>query len=152
MTALRKPGAMITSTTDPHRHRPARTMSALVRSLARPPLDAALKLDAVVTGAVGATYVVAAGPLNDLLGVAPGVWRGVGAFLLVFAVGVWFARRPAAGVIVAANCLWVLGSILVAAAGWGSPTTAGTLWILLQAIVVAGFAELQIAALRRPAR
>jgi hypothetical protein len=32
-----------------------------------------------------------------------------------------------------------------AIAGWGSPETAGTVWIVLQALVVAGFAELQVA-------
>jgi hypothetical protein len=47
--------------------------------------------------------------------------------------------------IVAVNAAWVLGSLVFAIAGWGSPETAGTVWIVLQAIVVAGFAELQVA-------
>src|SRR5690625_1760606 len=41
----------------------------------------ALTLDAVVTGANGAAYLVAAGALDDLLGVPTGLLRGIGAFL-----------------------------------------------------------------------
>jgi len=37
-------------------------------------------------------------------------------------------------------------------AGWLDPSTVGAVWIALQAIVVAGFAGLQAAALRNAAR
>jgi hypothetical protein len=40
----------------------------------------------------------------------------------------------------------------MAIAGWGDPTTAGTVWILMQAVVVAAFAELQLTGLRRKGR
>ena len=115
------------------------------RSLLRP----ALILDAAVTGVNGVAYLAAAGPLEDLLGL-PAAWlRGAGAVLLAFAVLVALvSRSPAAGpvrAIVAVNVLWVIGSVVLAIAGWGSPETAGTVWILLQALVVAGFAELQVA-------
>jgi hypothetical protein len=98
-------------------------------------LRTALKLDAVVTGANGAAYLLLAGPLGELLGLAPGLLRGVGAFLLAFAALVWMAGEPrepdrvAVSAIVAANALWVLASLGVALTGGGSPTTAGTLWI-----------------------
>jgi hypothetical protein len=112
------------------------------RSLLRP----ALILDAAVTGLNGVAYLAAAGPLEGL----PAAWlRGAGAVLLAFAVLVALAsRRPAAGAvraIIAVNVLWAAGSIVFALAGWGSPETAGTVWIVLQALVVAGFAELQVA-------
>jgi hypothetical protein len=115
------------------------------RSLLRP----ALLLDAAVTGVNGIAYLAAAGPLEDLLGL-PAAWlRGAGAVLLAFAVLVALAgRNPGAGpvrAIVAVNALWAIGSVVLAIAGWGSPETAGTVWILLQALVVAGFAELQVA-------
>ena len=113
------------------------------------PLRATLKLDAVVTGANGAAYLAAAGPIGDLLGLEPSLLRGVGAFLLAFAVCVWFAPRAAVPVIASANVAWAAGSIVAAIADWGSPSTTGTVWIVLQAIVVAAFAELQLAALRR---
>jgi hypothetical protein len=115
------------------------------RSLLRP----ALILDAAVTGVNGVAYLAAAGPLEDLLGVPEAWLRAAGAVLLAFAFVVALAsRRPTAGAvraIVAVNVLWAAGSIVFALAGWGSPETAGSVWIVLQAIVVAGFAELQVA-------
>ena len=121
-------------------------------------LRTALKLDAVVTGANGAAYVVAAGPLGDLLGLSPALLRGAGAFLLAFTVLVaWTATRPevprvAVAAIVAANAVWALDSLVAAAAGWGSPEAIGTAWVVAQAVVVAGFAGLQLAGLRRAER
>jgi hypothetical protein len=120
-----------------------------------PRLRLALKLDAVVTGANGAAYVIAAGPLGDLLGLSPALLRGTGVFLLAFAAAVWLtATRPSIPrapvyAIVVANAVWAIDSIVTAIAGWGTPEAAGTVWIVLQAIVVAGFAELQLAGLRR---
>jgi hypothetical protein len=133
------------------------TVISTALSTARPRqlLRAALKLDAVVTGANGAAYLAAAGPLGDLLGLSDALLRGTGAFLLAYAALVWLTgtRRtiPRAPVvaIVAGNAAWAAGSIVAAIAGLGDPTTAGTVWIVLQAIVVAGFAELQLTGLRR---
>ena len=115
------------------------------RSLLRP----ALILDAAVTGVNGVAYLAAAGPLEDRLGLPASWLRTAGVVLVAFSVSVGLAaRRPSAGAvgaIVAVNIAWVLGSLVFAIAGWGSPETAGTVWIVLQALVVAGFAELQVA-------
>ena len=115
------------------------------RSLLKP----ALILDAGVTGLNGVAYLAAAGPLEDLLGL-PAAWlRTAGVVLVAFAALVALAsRRPSAAAvraIIAVNAAWVAGSIVFAIAGWGSPETAGTVWIVLQALVVAGFTELQVA-------
>jgi hypothetical protein len=124
----------------------------------RPLLRPVLKLDAVVTGANGAAYLVAAGPLGELLGLSETLLRATGALLLAFAAVVWItgSRReiPRAPVyaIVVANAVWAADSLVAAIAGWGDPTTAGTVWIVLQAIVVAAFAELQLTGLRRNGR
>ena len=113
-----------------------------------------LKLDAAVTGVNGIAYLALAGPLEDRLGVAPELTRPIGAFLVLFAAAVWFvATRPsvprlAAADIAAANAIWALGSFVFAAAGASSPTTVGTVWIVLQALVVGGFAALQALAIR----
>jgi hypothetical protein len=118
-------------------------------------LRAALKLDAIVTGANGAAYLIAAGPLGDLFGLSPALLRGTGAFLIAFAAAVYLTStrtnipRQAVYAIVAANAVWAVDSVVAAIAGWGSPETAGTVWIVMQAIVVAGFAELQLTGLRR---
>lgn len=118
------------------------------------PLRTALRLDAVVTGANGAAYLAAAPLLTDLLGVPSGVLRGLDAFLLAYAAGVWLVgARPAisAGatqVVVGANLLWAAGSVAAVLTGRFDLTPAGTVWVVLQAAVVAGFAALQLAALR----
>ncbi|KUL23114.1 hypothetical protein [Streptomyces regalis] len=112
-----------------------------------------LALDAVVTGANGAAYLVASGPLGSLLGVDSTLLLGLGAFLAVYAAGVGLlaARaRPAAfpvRAVIEANLAWAALS-LVALAVWLSPTTAGAVWTVLQALTVAGFAGLQYAALK----
>lgn len=116
-------------------------------------LRLALRLDALVAGANGLAYLAAAGILDGFLGLPAGELRAVGAFLVVFAGLVWWvASRPgpaAVSAVVAANLTWALGSVVVAATGAFSPTAVGTVWILLQAVTVGGFAILQAAALRR---
>lgn len=116
-------------------------------------LRLALRLDAVVTAANGAAYLLAGPLLTDLLGLPAGWLRGIGVFLLLFGLGVWIVAArpapPAVGTVVAANVLWAAGSLVVAAAGVGNPTTVGTVWTVLQAVVVAAFAGLQVAGLRR---
>lgn len=112
-------------------------------------LRTALKLDALVTGANGAAYLAAAGPLEDLLGLSPALLRGIGASLLVFSTAVWIVgSRPqvsasAALAVIAVNVLWVADSIVFLASGHSNPTTFGGIWIVMQALVVAGFAGLQ---------
>jgi hypothetical protein len=113
-----------------------------------------LKLDAVVTGVNGIAYLLLANPLEDLLGVAPELTRPIGAFLVLFAAAVWFvATRPvvprmAVADIAAANAVWAIGSVVLAALAASSPTTVGTVWIVLQALVVGGLAALQALAMR----
>ncbi len=120
-----------------------------------PRLRTALKLDAVVTGANGAAYVAAAGPLSDVLGIPGTPLRLVGVFLLAFSAAVALTARPArlhdgaVVAVIAANVLWVVDSLAVLAAGAWEPTAAGSAWIGLQAMTVAAFAALQIAGRRR---
>jgi hypothetical protein len=53
--------------------------------------------------------------------------------------------RRAVLAIAGANALWVIASLAFAAADASSPMTAGTVWIVLQALVVGSFATLQAA-------
>jgi hypothetical protein len=118
-------------------------------------LRLALRLDAVVTGANGAAYLAAAPLLDDVLGLSAGPLRGVGVFLLVYGVAVWLVgtgpRISGAAVeaVVVANVLWAVGSVVAVVTDVGSPTAVGAVWLVLQAVVVAGFAALQLAGLRR---
>jgi hypothetical protein len=117
-------------------------------------LRTALLADAAVTGLNGAAYLLAAPVLDDLLGLPTVPLRGVGGFLLGFAVAVGAIgtrRTPRHGAVltvVAVNLLWVVASVAAAVAGWGSPSTVGAVWIALQAAVVAAFAALQWLGLR----
>ena len=116
-------------------------------------LRLALRTDAVVSGLNGAAYLFVAGPLSDLLGLPAGVLRGVGVFLVVFAAAVWLVgdrpAGPAVRTVIAGNLLWTAGSLAVVATDLGTPTTIGAVWLVLQALVVAAFAVLQVAGLRR---
>jgi hypothetical protein len=115
----------------------------------------ALKLDAVITGANGAAYLAAGGLLDGPLGLPASFLHAIGAFLIVFAACVWYVatrvevNRRAVAAIVALNAIWVVDSIVVAATGAYDPTTGGSIWIVLQAVVVAGFAALQAYAMRQ---
>ncbi|MEV7081083.1 hypothetical protein AB0N88_21515 [Streptomyces sp. NPDC093516] len=107
-----------------------------------------LALDAVVTGANALAYLALSGPLGRFLGVDAALLLALGAFLAVYATGVGLLasrrRPPAPGVrtVVEANLAWAVLS-LAALALWLSPSTAGAVWTVLQALTVAGFAALQ---------
>ncbi|MFF0589079.1 hypothetical protein ACFYWD_24295 [Streptomyces sp. NPDC003781] len=113
-----------------------------------------LALDAVVTGTNALAYLVLSGPLGRWFGAGSGLLLVLGAFLAVYAgcVGLLAARpRPpalAVRAVVEANLAWAAVSF-VALALWLTPTTAGAVWTVLQALVVAGFALLQYGALRQ---
>lgn len=112
-----------------------------------------LALDAVVTGANGLVYLIDSEPVGNLLGIGSGVLFGLGVFLTLFGAGVGFLatrkQPPALAVkaVVDTNALWAVLSI-VAMLLWFSPTTAGAVWIPLQAVTVGGFAALQFLSLR----
>ena len=58
-------------------------------------LRGALRVDALASAASGIAYLVAAGPIGDLLGLPAGFLRAVGAFSVVYAAYAWFtASRP----------------------------------------------------------
>lgn len=114
-------------------------------------LALALRVDAAVTGVTGVAYLALAGPLGDLFDLPAGFLRGIGAFLVVFAVAVWLAAlrpRPLAAAVIAANVPWVLASVALAMFDLYEPSTIGVVWIVLQAITVGLFAVLQIAGLQ----
>jgi len=114
-----------------------------------------LVLDALVTGGNGVIYLIASGPVAELLGTSAGLLLGIGTFLAAYglAVGVLAAqRKPSASMtklVIGANLLWALVSIGVAAFGVLGTNVIGTTWTVLQAGTVAGFAALQMWGLRK---
>jgi hypothetical protein len=113
-----------------------------------------LLLDAAVTGVNGLAYLAMTRWLSELLGLPPLLLQSLGAFLVVFGVFVWAVAgrgrvSPAtARVVIGANVLWALVSVVALLGGALRPTPIGAGWILLQAAAVAGLAALQTRALR----
>jgi hypothetical protein len=114
-----------------------------------------LAIDAAISGASGLLLLAGAGMLAALLGLPESLMRYAGLALIPFAAGVFLlARQPrlsrgAVLPIVVANLAWALGSVWLVAAGPVEPTTLGLVFVLFQAVVVAGFAELQFVGVRR---
>lgn len=114
-------------------------------------------VDGLVSGAMGALLIVAAGPLSGLTGLSAAFLFWVGVALMPWVAGlVWLGRREPlnrSGVeaVIALNALWVVASIGVLVAGPFAPTVFGYIFIIAQALAVAAFAELQFTGLRRTA-
>jgi hypothetical protein len=111
-------------------------------------------LDAVVTGANALGYLALGGWLSDQLGASASSYRTIGGALLLFAVSVGVyaatdrAPRWAGWSIVAVNASWVVGSLVVAAAGIGDVNGLGRAWIVAQAVVVAALTVMQASTIR----
>jgi hypothetical protein len=118
-------------------------------------LRKALLADAVLSGATGLLLAIAAGPLSGLLGLSVGLLREAGLFILPFAALAASMRfrqrlsRTSVFVLVVANALWALDSVLVLLLGWLEPTVLGEVFVVGQAVIVAVLAELQFVGLRR---
>lgn len=115
----------------------------------------ALRLDAAASGLTGVGALAGLGFLPGLLGTPSGLLVPVGIFLLVWAGALgYLSTRPrmapaAVWAVIVGNLLWVLDSVVTAFAGWFPLTGLGVGYVLLQAVAVAVFAELQYAGLRR---
>lgn len=120
-----------------------------------PFLRRVLIVDAAASAAAGAAMTLGANVAADVLGLPADLLRYAGIALLPFAALVaWIATRaavPRAAVwaVIAANALWTLDSLWLLASGWVAPTALGTAYVLAQAALVAGFAELEYLGLRR---
>jgi hypothetical protein len=114
-----------------------------------------LLLDAVATGATGLLMTFFAGTLTGLLQIPNSLLFYAGLILLPYAALVgWLARREtlprwSVWAVIVTNALWAVDSVLLAMSGWVEPNALGYAFILMQALVVVGFAELQYVGLRR---
>jgi hypothetical protein len=118
-------------------------------------LRRALVADAVISGSTGLLMLAGAGFLETWLGVPAALLRYAGLVLLPFAglVGVLSrSERPsrtAVWLVIGLNAAWVAGSVLLLVSGQLSPSALGTAFILVQALAVAVFAEMQYMGLRK---
>jgi hypothetical protein len=114
-----------------------------------------LAADALVSGATGLLMFAAANVLDPLLQIPAPLLRTVGLALVPYALAVgWLARReevPRAAVwaVIACNAVYALECIGVLALGWIAPNALGVTFVLIQAVAVAAFAELQYVGLRK---
>ena len=129
-------------------------------SLATPAvfLRRVLAADAAISAASGLAMALGAGLASRWLGLPAPLLQFAGASCLPFALGVaWLALRPRpprAGVctVIVINALWALECLALAAGAGVEPSAFGIGFLLLQAIVVAGLAELEFMGLRRLAQ
>jgi hypothetical protein len=120
-----------------------------------PFLRRVLMLDAVATGATGLLMTFFASTLTGLLAIPGTLLFYAGLILLPYALLVaWLARRDtlprwAIWAVIVTNVLWAMDSVLLAMSGWIGPNALGLAFIIMQALVVVAFAELQYVGLRR---
>jgi hypothetical protein len=120
-----------------------------------PLLRFALTLDAVATGITGLAMLPFAAPLAELLHLPAPLLTGAALFMLGYAAVLGWLRgratlpRWAAWTIIVGNAMWALDCAALAFVGGLDPSTLGVAFLLTQAVVVLGFAELQYFGLRR---
>lgn len=124
----------------------ARPMSLLRR---------ALLADSVVTCSSGLLMTLAASPLGSLFILPTDLLRLTGVSLLPYTAAVSYVAtradipRRGAWTIVGLNLLWAIASLLLLVTGWVDPSTAGVVFVIAQALIVAAFADVQFLGLRR---
>lgn len=121
-------------------------------------LRRALLLDAVATAATGLLLALGAGLLEKLLAIPAPLSLYAGLGLLPFAALVaWLGTRPtlsraAVWAVIACNLVWVLDSFALLLSSAITPNVWGEVFIAVQALAVAVFAELEYFGLRRSVR
>jgi hypothetical protein len=121
-------------------------------------LRLALIADAAVSGATGLLAFAGAGILDGLTGLPMELLRYAGLSLIPYAAIVAYVgtrpniSRAAVWAIVAYNALWSIDSVVLLMSGTVAPTALGYAFVIFQAAVVAGFAGLQVAGLRKGSR
>ncbi|WP_409494276.1 hypothetical protein [Amycolatopsis sp. cmx-11-12] len=128
-----------------------------VEAVTVPPtlLRRALLLDAITTSGNGLLYLLASGPISELLGVRSAPLLAVGAFLTTYGIVVAVTAKPArpaawaTRMVIGTNIGWTLISVVTAASGWLETNPIGMAWTVAQGFVVAGFAALQWIGLKR---
>lgn len=114
----------------------------------------ALRVDALASGAMGVLLAAGGAWLDGVLDAPATFVVPLGAFLVVYALGLLAVTRagaPAAAVkaVIVGNVVWIVASVAAVVFDWLTLSGLGTVFVLLQAAAVAVFAELQLVGLRR---
>jgi hypothetical protein len=112
-----------------------------------------LVADGLISGATGLALIAGAGLAEPVFNIPAPLLRTAGVALLPFAgMVLFFSRhvtRRRVWTVVLLNVAWVVASVLVLLGGFIEPTSLGLAFVLFQALVVAGLAELQFLGLGR---
>ncbi len=114
-----------------------------------------LALDAIASGASGVLLLGGANLLKDLLGLPEALLIEAGVILVPYVICIAaLAVRKSIGagavwLVIAANAVWVAGSVGLLMSGLVTPTLLGYGFVVAQAIAVGVFGELQYLAVRR---
>lgn len=120
-------------------------------------LRRALQADAIFSGASALMLVFAAGFFSALLNLPETFLRNTGLVLVVFVLGVGYLAsrdvmsKAAVWTVIAVNAIWTIDSFILLVSGWVSPNLLGQAFIVMQAVAVGVFAELQFIGLRKSA-
>lgn len=120
-------------------------------------LRRALIADAVISGATGLLMLLGAGLLSSMLNVPAELLRYAGASLIPFVAFLAFVAtreslpRTSVWTVIALNVAWVAASVALLFVDRLDPNRLGVAFILVQAVAVAVFAEMQYVGLRRAA-
>jgi hypothetical protein len=113
-----------------------------------------LLADAVITGATGLVMLFGADVLASLLALPAALLRYAGLALLPFVAYVAYVatrerlHRPAVWAVILLNALWVAASIVLLLSGWVAPNALGVVFVLVQALAVAVFTDIQYLGVR----
>jgi len=120
-----------------------------------PVLRQGLLADAVITGVTGLVMFFGASVLASLLELPEALLRYAGLALLPFVAYVTYVatrerlHRPAVWAVILINALWVAAGIVLLLSGWIAPNALGAVFVIVQALAVAVFADIQYLGVRR---
>jgi len=118
-------------------------------------LRRALQADAIFSGVAALIFVFGAGLFASLTNLPETFLRNTGLVLVVYAALVGFLgtrsmmAKAAVWAVIAVNAIWAIDSFLLLVSGWVSPNLLGQALIVMQAVAVGVFAELQLIGLRK---
>ncbi|WP_062993174.1 hypothetical protein [Nocardia anaemiae] len=118
-------------------------------------LRTSLRSDAVVTTVNGLAYLALSGPLESLLGLDSKIGIPIGIFLTLYGIGVALVgmaktiNTKAAAAVAAGNAAWVVVSLAALVEGALDLNLVGSIWTVMQAATVGGFAALQYLGVRK---
>jgi hypothetical protein len=118
-------------------------------------LRRAILADAIFSGISAVLLTFGAGALAPLFDLPEALLRETGLFLIAYAALVgWLGTRPSmpkalVAIVVAGNAAWTLASVALLFSGAVTPNLLGEAFVVMQAIAVGAFAELQYIGLRR---